>query len=291
MHLPASRDTDTRDFELTLADSVDVAGVMGIELGCGVHSQDDWDATAGRYGVRGVVPVGKVCTAFGGFQRFEQYPAPLWVQGGYSLSDRPLLIAPSLANLSDSLIGCPLRKEKISQAEAGVSADWSRLKLRVAAVNIVTDDRFVPWTSTAMPDPSTDARWGGAFQMHLTLRRDLCLESRWSVLWTSETDYQKADETRGFTRLYFDRTFFKAPLYVRASLSHTYLGERTAFSYLGYRQFDPVHLAGFRVSMRIRGLMLFWGTENIGAKHYEYVPGFLMIRKEEYWGLKWIFHY
>jgi hypothetical protein len=274
-----------------LADSVDVAGIMGIELGGGLYSQDDWDAAAGRFGAHGVLPVAKVWTAFGGFQRLEQYPAPLWVQGGYSLANRPLLVAPSLANLTDSLIGCPLQKERISQAEAGMSVDWSRLKLWVSAVNIVIDDRFVPWTSTASPDPSTDSRWGGAFQMHLALRRDLCLQSRWSVLWTSETDYRKADETRGFTRLYFDRTFFKAPLHVRASLSHTYLGERTAFRYLGYEPFDPVHLVGFRVSMRIGGLMLFWGTENIGAKHYEYVPGFLMIRKEEFWGLKWIFRY
>lgn len=289
LHLPPQKRVIARDAELSLADSLDIAGLLGIELGAGVHFDTDWDAPAQRFGARGYLPVARAWTAFGGFQRLEQYPAPLWREGGYSLVQRPLLITAPLASLDDSLIGCPTQKERISQAEAGLSADLERMKVYISAIKIVTDNQFSPWTSRFSPHPSSDSRWGGALETQLTLPKDLLFQTRWSLLWTSESDLEAADEMRGFSRLYLDRTFFKAPLHIRASLSHTYLGARTTFGYLGLRTYDPVHLVGFRISARIGGFMLIWGTENVTAKHYEYIPGFLMIRKQEYWGFKWMF--
>ncbi|MBU1935918.1 Plug domain-containing protein, partial [bacterium] len=284
LNLPSDNTQDNHDIELTLADSIDIAGVFGIELGSGARFGKEWDSPAVRYDARGYIPIIKMLTAFAGFQKLEQYPAPLWIQGGYTLERRPLLITPELSNLADSLIGCPLEKETISKVEAGLSAKLSRLNLSLSALKIDTKNRFEPWTSTYSPDASDDSRWGGALEGQLALTGGLSIDTRWSLLFTDENDNYELVENRGFSRINFDRRFYKAPLHIRASLSHLYLGKRIAFSQLGYQDYEPTHLFGIRISARIGGFRLFWGTENIGANHYEYVPGFLMIRKEEYWG-------
>jgi hypothetical protein len=286
---PTQKETSGHGVELSVADSIDIVGALGIESGAGLRLERDWDEPAYRIGARALLPFRKIFTLFGGFQSVESFPAPLWLNGGYVLSERPLLISPALSILGDSLIGCPREKERVSQIEAGVAIDRTRAQVRVTAVRIAIENQFSPWTSTSSPSPSTDSRWGGAFEGRLLVRRDLSVETRWSLLWASENPLANADEIRGFSRLYFERTFFRAPLHVRASLTHTYLGERTAFSDLGTSVLEPTHLLGFRISARIKGFEIFWGTENIGARHYEYVPGFLMIRKEEYWGFNWAF--
>ncbi len=291
LHLPADNTQNTHDIELTLADSIDIAGMFGIELGSGAHFGKEWNSPAMRYNARGYVPITKMLTAFAGYQMLEQYPAPLWIYGGYPLAQRPLLITPALSNLADSLVGCLLEKETISKVEAGLSAKLSRLNLSLSALKIETENRFEPWTSTYSPDASDNSRWGGAFEGQLALTGGLSLDTRWSLLFTDENDSYELAENRGLSRLNFDRRFFEAPLHVRASLSHLYLGKRTAFSHLGLQEYDPSHLFGIRISARIGGFRLFWGTENIGAKRYEYVPGYLMIRKEEYWGFAWTFWY
>jgi len=289
LQFPTQEKTAGQTVELSVADSIDIVGALGIESGAGLRLERDWEEPAYRFGARAILPIKKVCILFCGFQSVESFPDPLWLNGGYVLSERPLLLSSSLSNLGDSLIGCPREKERASQIEAGLSIDRARAQVRITAVRIAIENQFSPWTSTSSPSPSTDSRWGGAFEGRLLVRRDMTLETRWSLLWATENPLANADEMRGFSRLYFERTFFRAPLYVRASVMHTYLGERTAFSHWGTRVLDPTHLVGFRISARIKGFELFWGTENIGARHYEYVPGFLMIRKEEYWGVNWAF--
>ncbi len=289
LEFPTQEKASERGLEASVADSIDVVGILGIESGVGLQLERDWEEPAYRYGARAVLPFMKVCALFGGFQSVEDFPSPLWLNGGYALSDRPLLISPSVSNLDDSLVDSPREKERVSQVEAGISIERARTQVRISAVRIAVENQFSPWTSTSSPSPSADSRWGGAFEGRLLVRSDLSLETRWSLLWATENPLANPDEMRGFSRLYFERTFFRTPLFVRASLMHTYLGERTAFSHLGTHILEPVHLIGFRVSARIKGFEIFWGTENIGAKHYEYVPGFLMIRKEEYWGFNWSF--
>jgi hypothetical protein len=286
---PSQEKTTAQGIEANVADSLDIMGVMGVESGAGLRYESDWETPAYRYGSCAMFPLRQIVTIFCGFQSVEDFPEPLWLHGGYVLSDRPLLLSPSLSNLDDSLVGCPKEKERLSQIEAGLSVSTSRVYAKLSGLRITTENQFSPWTSTSSPYPSTDTRWGGAFEGRILLLKSLSLESMWSCLWATEEPFAASDEIRGFSRLYFERAFFKAPIHIRASVTHTYLGERTGFSDLGTRVLNPAHLGGFRVSGRIKGFEIYWGTENIGANHYEYVPGFLMIRKEEYWGFNWIF--
>jgi hypothetical protein len=288
---PDGTKLDSHDIELGVSDSTGIESILGVEFGGGLRLEEGWDAPATRYGIGGYLPVTKSSVLFGRFQRLESFPAPLWLDGSYPLSERPLFLSPSLALLGDSLVASPKQKESSTQIESGIFADLRRVKVRIAAVRISTENEFTPWTSASHPTPSADSRWGGALEGRMALRRDLFLETRWSWLWLSESDLQSPDELRGFSRLYFDEFFFKAPLHIQASISHTYLGRRRAFGTEGIEILEPVHLVGFRVAAQIRHFRIFWGTENIGAKHYEYVPGFLMIRKEEYWGFDWTFWY
>ncbi|MFH1009816.1 MAG: Plug domain-containing protein [bacterium] len=291
MNFPPTRKLGSHDIEVGLTDSVGVANTVGIELGGGLRFEKGWDTPAQRYGLRGYVPIAKTCVLFGGVQRLETFPSPLWMSSSYLLAERPLLLSPSLSNLGDSLVACPKEKQRSSQMESGVSADLGGAKLRIAALRIATENGFVPWTTASSQQSPTDSRWGGAFDGRIPLYEGLSFETRWSFLWISKSDLQPSDDVRGFSRLYFDRTFFKAPLHIRTSLSHTYIGKHVSFSHQGAKTLQPVHLVGLRISAQIGNFRIFWGTENIGARHYEYVPGFLMIRKEEYWGFDWIFWY
>lgn len=97
----------------------------------------------------------------------------------------------------------------------------------------------------------------------------------------------RAVDTRSYSRLMFSRDFFQAPLRVRSYLAYEHIGPRRARSEIRAEVLGPAHLMHFRLEAAIHGVALIWGMENITGQHYEYLPGYMLIRKEEYFGLKW----
>ena len=87
--------------------------------------------------------------------------------------------------------------------------------------------------------------------------------------------------------MYFERSFFTAPLIIRSHISYEYIGPRVGYSERGIIQLHPANLIGFRLSGTIHGVTLIWGTENLFKQHYQLVPGYNMISKEEYIAVIW----
>ncbi|MBK6766889.1 MAG: hypothetical protein IPG71_11470 [bacterium] len=100
-------------------------------------------------------------------------------------------------------------------------------------------------------------------------------------------DTQIPTENRLFTRLIFSKDYFKSPLHIDAYAAYEHIGTRWAVSELGGRVLGPVHVLHVRIEATIEGVTLVWGAENLTAQHYEYLPGYMLIRKEEYFGLRW----
>ncbi len=100
-------------------------------------------------------------------------------------------------------------------------------------------------------------------------------------------DFSRATELRSFTRLNFSKNFFKAPLHVSSYVAYEHIGRHDAVSEFGRATLGPTHLMHFRIEGTIEGVTLIWGAENLTGQHYEYLPGYMLIRKEEYFGLKW----
>ncbi len=97
----------------------------------------------------------------------------------------------------------------------------------------------------------------------------------------------RALDTRSYSRLVFSRSFFKSQLHLDSYAAYEHLGRRRATSDLRSEVVGPAHLVHFRIEGTIEGVTLIWGVENLTGQHYEYLPGYMMIRKEEYFGLRW----
>lgn len=109
----------------------------------------------------------------------------------------------------------------------------------------------------------------------------------WSSVQCDKDEMSRALDTRSFTRLMFSQDFFKAPLHINSYVAYEHIGRHSAVSDFESKVLGPAHLVHFRVEGTIEGVTLIWGAENITGQHYEYLPGYMLIRKEEYFGLKW----
>ncbi|MCC6476218.1 hypothetical protein IT157_04110 [bacterium] len=109
----------------------------------------------------------------------------------------------------------------------------------------------------------------------------------WSFVQLDNDDYSRAIDTRSYSRLLFEKDFLKAPLHVASFVAYEHIGRHDATSDLGSETLGPAHLMHVRVSATIQGVTLYWGVDNLTGQHYYYLPGYPMIAKEEYFGLKW----
>ncbi|MBL0060300.1 MAG: hypothetical protein IPP40_02090 [bacterium] len=109
----------------------------------------------------------------------------------------------------------------------------------------------------------------------------------WSSIQCDKNGLSRALDTRSLSRLIYSQDFFKAPLHVDSYVAYELIGRHRAESDYGSKVLGPAHLVHFRIEGTIEGVTLIWGTENLTGQHYEYLPGYMLIRKEEYFGLKW----
>ncbi|MCB9357145.1 MAG: hypothetical protein H6508_04365 [Calditrichaeota bacterium] len=100
-------------------------------------------------------------------------------------------------------------------------------------------------------------------------------------------DHSRALDTRSLSRLVFARDFFKSQLHIDSYVAYEHLGKRRVTSDIKSQVIGPAHLMHLQIAATIEGVTLVWGAENLTAQHYEYLPGYLMIRKEEYFGFRW----
>lgn len=100
-------------------------------------------------------------------------------------------------------------------------------------------------------------------------------------------EISRALDTRSYSRLLFTKDYFKAPLRITSYVAYEHIGKHRAESDIREEVIGPAHLVHFRVEAGIHGVTMVWGLENLTGQHYEYLPGYMLIRKEEYFGVKW----
>ena len=222
-----------------------------------------------------------------------------WWRGSYLLENRPQVIAPELTELSRWYVGLAEGAPPVDRyvsSEIGVRWTYGSALCDAAVMTIarpgdfasrfVIQDNAVQLAYERDPDKKTEVGFaGGAI---VPLWYGLRVESWWFSQTNSE-DVATASDTRGWNRLYFERSFFKSPLTIRSHISYEYIGRRMAFSdnVAVPVAIGPSYLFGFRVSATIRGVTVIWGTENVLKEHYAFMPGYRMIAKEEYLAFIW----
>jgi hypothetical protein len=234
----------------------------------------------------------------GGAGYVEESVPMAWRYGQYDLALRPLLIAPEFADTARIYNAAlsPLSLNPDRYLKGSVGAGWQSGKASVN-LDLMTLQRFGNFSNQFQFDGSnvtmkyvrTDiakTQVGAAVSAVIPLWWGLRLDNWWSAQ-SEASDPGSLLDSRGYTRLYFERNFFTAPLIVRSHLSLEYFGERTAYSNAGTYVLGPSSVVGFRVSGTIKGVTLIWGTENILKTQYEVLPGYRMIGKEEYLQFIW----
>jgi hypothetical protein len=142
-------------------------------------------------------------------------------------------------------------------------------------------------TIHSVPVTREDHTYGTMLSAQIPLKYGLRLDSWWFAQTESSIIFQTID-SRAYTRLYFERNFFRAPLTIRSHISMDYYGRRNAFSNVNSAQrFLPDYTVGFRISATIGGVSVIWGTENLLNRKYSIMPGYPMIGKEEYLAFMW----
>ncbi|MBU0508536.1 hypothetical protein KKH27_06865, partial [bacterium] len=289
--------------DLQVADSVDLERI-GIRLWAGLRrAAEDADRQNGsvalpRCGVEfHSRPIYNV-SVHGGTQYAEESVPLAWRTAHYLIGDRPLLVAPSV--FSD-----PNRTFMGSNTKIG---DVDRYVTSSVGWLWRADNTFVDVTGIAIHKPgdfenrfvqsetgvdlvrerktTQAAKLGVAATASVPIRYGLRVDSWW--FWQAQNnDFADLADWRGYTRLYFERNFFHAPLTIRSHISYEEIGQRAAYSDRGSGYLGPNRLIGFRISATVRGVTLIWGTENFFKERYAMLPGYTMIRKEEYLAFVW----
>ena len=222
-----------------------------------------------------------------------------WWRGAYPLANRPLVMAPEMTNLTRNFSGTLESTPPVDRyltSELGVKWSRGRAFCDLAVMSIARpgdfSSRFVV-SDTAVHliyerDPNRKTQLGVAGGAVIPLGYGLQVESWW-FRQASSSDLGESSDSRGWSRLYFERAFFKSPLTIRSHISYEYVGKRWGFSnrFPAGVAIGSSHLFGFRVSATVRGVSLIWGTENVLKEHYSLMPGYRMIAKEEYLAFIW----
>ncbi len=229
----------------------------------------------------------------------ESVPAPAWWNGQYRISDRPHIFSREFSDINrvyapDEQAANQSGADRFLTTLAGgtiqsrigeFDLNFQMLDRRGEFANhftVVNDTVKLVYDKAGDMSDKTGFSCSGT----LPLRWGLRLESQWFVE-LDPNEVMRAVQTRAYSRLYFERQFFTAPLIVRSHISHEQIGAHEGFSSNGTQILQTEHIIGFRVSSTIHGVTLFWGTENFFGREYEYMPGFPLIGKEEYLGVNW----
>lgn len=287
--------------EVFVQDSLDltrvgvrVFGALKVEAVANDPRDSQWK-TLPDGGIEAAMPLKESVSMFGGLHYVDELWPVAWARAKYRIADRPVLIAPEFRDLSLWYVGQERGEDHYQKAIAGVrwQKDAAFVELTGQRVDRVGQyaEKFV-YDGTVLTSQRQLIDENGTFAAALTAQIPLWYGLRldsWSS-WQSvnpSLSTSPSGETRSFSRLYFEHTYFKAPLIVRAHLSHEYLGEREAYSDKGLRTLPVANIASFRLSATIEGVTLMWGVDNFFAQHYELLPGYKQIAREEYIGVVW----
>ncbi len=301
LNYPGVKELYETTAEVFVQDSLDLArvgvrvfGALRGEIVANDPRDNSWKYLPNG-GVEATAPVGRALNLFGGLHYVDELWPVAWAHARYPLSARPLLIAPEFDNLSWTYEGRERGDDRFRKSLVGLR--WRKEGAFVELTGQRVDragqyaEKFV-YADTALTSQSRlideNGTLGAALTAQIPLWYGLRLDS-WAS-WQSVSpslSTSPSGETRSFTRMYFEHTYFKAPLIVRAHLSHEYLGEREAYSDKGLRTLPAANIASFRLSATIEGVTLMWGVDNFFAQHYELLPGYKQIAREEYIGVVW----
>jgi hypothetical protein len=245
---------------------------------------DSWGY--GHIGTPSLATFRGVVNLSGGAQKTPVF----WRTASYSVTDYPLFVSDLLTNLAQRFEGQghDVTIEALNW-RAGLETKTSSRQAGVYWFEHRGDDgafhdfgEFVSFDKSV----STDRQSGLQLDGTTALLGPLSMQTM-SSLQLDPEDISRATELRSFTRLNFSKDFFKAPLHVSSYVAYEHIGRHDAVSEFGKATLGPAHLVHFRVEGTIEGVTLIWGAENLTGQHYEYLPGYMLIRKEEYFGLKW----
>lgn len=96
-------------------------------------------------------------------------------------------------------------------------------------------------------------------------------------------------EAMGHAWAQYRHKFFKDQLELRWRVWEDYWGKRQAPVPDGWETLGDAFVFSARISAYLLGAHLFWGVNNILHRDYELFPGYLMMHKEEVWGISWNF--
>jgi len=136
------------------------------------------------------------------------------------------------------------------------------------------------------PDGREEQWQGPSLVANIALLDFLRVQST-SCVSLDKNGLRRALDTRSYSRLLFTKDYFKAPLRITSYVAYEHIGKHRAVSDIREEVIGPAHLVHFRVEAGIHGVTMVWGLENLTGQHYEYLPGYMLIRKEEYFGVKW----
>lgn len=288
--------------DVSLSDSLDFA-FSGVRLFAGLNRVADWaeaevnQVVLPRFGMEFRTRSLHSLALHGGSQYAEEYVPLLWRTGSYHIADRPLPISPAFGYPAVPYFGSSVSISDVDRyvtSSAGLEWRVRRAMLDVTGIAIHRpgdfENRFLRDVSgvTLVRErrETNAAELGLAVSASVPLRYGLRVDSWWFHQ-TNSDDPSEPTDWRGYTRLYFERDFFHAPLTIRSHISYEEIGQRNAFSDRGGAIMGPNRLIGFRLSATIRGVSLIWGTENFFKEHYSLLPGYPMIAKEEYLAFLW----
>ncbi len=301
LNYPGVKELYETTAELFVQDSLDlkrvglrVFGSLKGEVVANDPHDNQWK-TLPNGGVEGVMPLVKSVSLFGGVHYVDELWPVAWAHAAYRIADRPLLISPEFRNLSLWYVGQERGQDRYQKAMAGLRWQSNAAFVELTGMRIdrtgQTNEQFVYADTTVTSQRrliSNDAAQSASLNAQLPIWYGLRLDS-WAS-WQSVGPYLSSspnDEIRLFTRLYFEHAYFHAPLIVRAHVSHEYLGERESYSDKGIKTLPAANIASFRLSATIEGVTLMWGVDNFFAQHYELVPGYKQIAREEYISIVW----
>jgi hypothetical protein len=305
INFPGFRERHELWIELHGQDSVGV-GFGALNVSGSIRRESDWgigipdeNTTLVGGGVEYVSPAVNDFTLHGGTQYTEEIVPMAWRFGSYLLTDRPLQVSPDFADESlayqSLLTGQSPGKDHYWKSDVGIR--WNVRGGYVDATAMALKrpgefrNRFLVASGTQGQYIFMDyskvgadtAQFGIALDAQIPLVYGLRVDSWW-FRQANANDLGFSEDSRGYTRLYFEHAYFQTPLIIRAHISWQYYGQRLAYSNYGTSYLGPNNVIGFRISATIKGVTAVWGTENFTNEYYHILPGYKMIGKEEYLG-------
>ncbi|TKJ39779.1 hypothetical protein CEE37_10910 [candidate division LCP-89 bacterium B3_LCP] len=266
---------------------------LSIGSSAALDLSDDFDL-ARHFGVSATASLKSGLFLFTGISQDQRMPSRFETSADYQSGSHYLPFDPLFYQYPDSSVkgNYYLKNETCNDFCLGIQSDHEFLSGSLSYCHYLIQDP-ISWelqSGKITAFNATKEEFGGILgSIRFVFTGNLEIGGTGSYLPKADDEDRLFPELIAHTWIQYRLLLFHDDLDLRFRLWDDFWGDRSFPMENGWSKRDVDNILSVRIGAHLYGFHIYWGVNNIFDHHYELLPGYPMMHKEEVWGIAWNF--